>query len=899
MYGIDNNTVFFLRGDSYKDLSANNRAMTNYGSVIGGETSGKFGPGINFRGSRLTVANGTAGINWAGDFTVEWWECVYGSMTDPASGSLFYNRIATGSNFSGVLIGYIGTKIYTGNNTASWNGFSSTDSKSLTTNTWVHWAFVKQGTTWKSYRNGALYWSATNTVVPSACDNGLSIGAWYDGGTHANYNATICEYRVSNVARYNENFTPQTEPYSSIQIANPQKSGNNIVFELSKTPSETASKIDILTNGSIVKTQTTWSDSITMSLSSLNLTKAINDVEIRVYYFGNYYEKKSIKIFNDGSFVEAAKPDGIDSNTMLCLRGDSYIDLSPRSCTITNVNTNMVATGGKFGGKGINPVNGYMYSHNFFTGFDWSKDLTIEWWEFPVASFDKGAIFQNRSTTTTANTQLGLLVAYHGNTIWTGSATIWNGMNSVTSKDVTLNTWTHWAYVKQGSAWRSYKNGQLYWSATNAVVPNACDNGLTIGAWVSSASYDHGYNAIINDYCISNVARYSANFTPRQNPMTSVGVSNILFKDNLIACTLTKSSNETVSKIELLINGSPVKTYTTWTDSVELEIADNEVFMYGSNSIEVRAYYYNDYYVSKNLTITRTMDKLTNSATFEDVTNRFERIRLENEMITNTLARILASKGIAAGDNPKMSYLVTLVGQMSGAGSSDTTEYLNQISTLTSQVNNLTTEIENNKLALVNALMAKNIECSINEEYSSLIEKISLFNTVALKKYLYKEGDLCSSVTGGYRYSTAGTAADNAGYTKLAPIINTDNIEIKDTSTSIYGFGAITPVNKIDLSSYSSLIVDATVLSANLQGYSSCQLEAIIYSTEPDLTKWNYSNIGTRVTDAAASSATSGRRQMKLDISNLSGSYYILVRMISLYSAVQTRSERIHNIWLE
>lgn len=573
-YGIDNNTVFFLRGDSYLDLSANNRAMTNYGSVIGGETSGKFGPGINFHGSRLTVTNGTADINWTGDFTVEWWECVYGSMTDPASGSLFYNRITTGSNFSGVLIGYAGTRIYTGNNTASWNGFNSTESKSLTTNTWVHWAFVKQGTTWRSYRNGALYWSATNTVVPSACDNGLSIGAWYDGSTHANYNATICEYRVSNVARY------------------------------------------------------------------------------------------------------------------------------------------------------------------------------------------------------------------------------------------------------------------------------------------------------------------SANFTPRQTPMTSVGVSNILFKNNFIVCALTKSSNETVNKIELLINGVPVKTYTTWTDSVEFDITDNEMFVYGNNSIEVRAYYYNDYYVSKNLTITRTIDKLTNSATFEDVTNRFERIRLENEMIANTLARILASKGIAAGDNPKMSYLVTLVGQMSGTSSSNTTEYLNQISTLTSQVNNLTTEIENNKLALVNALIAKNIECSVDEEYSSLITKINLLEEIVGPRYLYKSGDICDSITGGYitKYS----------FTSASATYNTSDILIKANAGTSGGASVISTKSMIDITKYKYLKARVNINSASTNGGFMLYVKKT-FGTYP----WN-DNIA--VSDKYK---TLGAATITLDISTLSGSHYIALGIDAGSSGSATMSATVYELWLE
>lgn len=877
-YGIDTSTVFFLRGDDYVDLSNNNRAITNYSSKL--VSNGKFGSSINMANSRITCANATAEIDWSKDVTIEWWEYMTISAAASGIGGIFYNRIATGTGFYGVLIGWGSDKLYTGNTSTAWNGYNQMVAKNVTANEWVHWAFVKQGTSWKSFRNGVLYWSGTNTIVPSACDKGLTIGAWYDANITANYPGQICEYRISNIARYTSNFEVQTRPYTSIDIRGLEISENYFNFELSKTPGEITGRIEILCNDTVVTTMN-WSSTLSIDKSYFNLSEGVNNVKIKVNYANNYYEERNFKVSKDAKVLKAEPSDGIDKNTIFCLRGDTYTDLSENPKKIVTTGT-ALATNGQFGLKGINTNTGYMSIANCFKNFDWAGDFTIEWWEYPNGSFSKGALFFNRASTSSANTQHGLLMGYHGTMIYMSNASVWaNGFSGVTNKSVTLNTWTHWAFVRQGSTWKSYKNGTLFWTGTNTITPNACDNGLTIGAWIETATFDYGYNAIINDYRISNIARYTDNFTPRQAPFSSIGISDIVYSGNKIECVLSKNTNESFDKIEVIINGNVKKTYTSWTYDVDCDI---DTILYGDNTIEVKVYYCNNYSVSKKIIISKEFEtkvpKLPNNASFNEAIIQTTAANSLIKEASDALVQILNAKGVPAGENSKLTQLVCLVSKISNSDNDNVSEYISQISELTTQVNSLTVEAADNKLALVNALVAKNIECSIDEEYSSLINKINLFEEVVELYYLYKSGNTYDNITGGYvtKYS----------FTSASAIYNTSDILIKANAGSSGGASVISTKSMIDVTKYKYLKARININSASTNGGFMLYVKKT-FGTYP----WN-DNIA--VSDKYK---TLGAATITLDISTLSGSHYIALGIDAGSSGSATMSATVYELWLE
>lgn len=138
------------------------------------------------------------------------------------------------------------------------------------------------------------------------------------------------------------------------------------------------------------------------------------------------------------------------------------------------------------------------------------------------------------------------------------------------------------------------------------------------------------------------------------------------------------------------------------------------------------------------------------------------------------------------------------------------------------------------------------------------------FSTEAV--YLYIEGDICESLTGGYTAAAMRASSSDSGagvpavtYGESAMVILSD----KPTSTGAYRGGIVRTVNKIDCSGYSRLIFEGTVEGAEYQ-YNS----ATIYL---------WTEIGEYQSDNCAGSMkmSSGSNSVELDIASLTGSYYI------------------------
>ena len=64
MAGIDNNTLLYLRGDSFTDLSSNNVLVTNQNCILENNS-------IKFSDNSKLILNGIFDAEYIGDFTVE------------------------------------------------------------------------------------------------------------------------------------------------------------------------------------------------------------------------------------------------------------------------------------------------------------------------------------------------------------------------------------------------------------------------------------------------------------------------------------------------------------------------------------------------------------------------------------------------------------------------------------------------------------------------------------------------------------------------------------------------------------------------------------------------------------------------------------------------------------
>jgi hypothetical protein len=133
--------------------------------------------------------------------------------------------------------------------------------------------------------------------------------------------------------------------------------------------------------------------------------------------------------------------------------------------------------------------------------------------------------------------------------------------------------------------------------------------------------------------------------------------------------------------------------------------------------------------------------------------------------------------------------------------------------------------------------------------------------------YYFKDGDLCSEVTGGWvtTYNLGGYAS-GTGY---LPDSGGTTIGVKVTKTS--QAACVGTVNKIDLSKVSTLRIKVTSASA-------AETLAFRVLTEKNITKYS----------KTVSLVNKGGQEVTIDVSGLTGSYYLALVAIAVNASYLT-----------
>lgn len=214
-YGIDSNTKLLLHCDDYTDSSSYNRTITvGSTSYVAASTTAKFNNSLQFKKNTsgyIDIVIPELSDIIAGDFTIDFWDNRIAKINNSA---VFV--LGTNGNYS-LLGDYYTTSssskilIYASSNGSSWDiANMATMGNTVNVGSWVHRAIVKKDNTLLLFENGILVNSinnVSNIYVPS---NNLRLGVCW--GTYLY--AYVDEFRISSVARWTENFTPPTEPYS-------------------------------------------------------------------------------------------------------------------------------------------------------------------------------------------------------------------------------------------------------------------------------------------------------------------------------------------------------------------------------------------------------------------------------------------------------------------------------------------------------------------------------------------------------------------------------------------------------------------------------------------------------------------------------------------------------------
>jgi hypothetical protein len=151
-------------------------------------------------------------LSGTADFTIECWiyptaACLTGSQWGRGLWGVYANTTATTPRGQLRIAGTT-LNMYFNETGAGILGGSGTYSASgvIIANAWQHVAFVKSGTTYKTYVNGISVMSATSaaSIVTRPY---LEIGRCKDG-TQSNFLGNIDDFRLTSSARYLSNFTP-------------------------------------------------------------------------------------------------------------------------------------------------------------------------------------------------------------------------------------------------------------------------------------------------------------------------------------------------------------------------------------------------------------------------------------------------------------------------------------------------------------------------------------------------------------------------------------------------------------------------------------------------------------------------------------------------------------------
>ena len=207
---IDENTIFLLHGDSFTDSSPSGYRVRNTGVTLSTDKV-KFGTtSFCFDGNSWMKIE-LDEIKWADNFTIEFW--IYHTSAGKSYPTPF--SLSYPANY---YRGYYVHHDWWKNTTISAGNKQSSVSNSYTKDKWFHFAYVKSGTTISVYHDGTLVGTLDiSSGVSDTSAVNLIIGAMSQYGSPVSDTAILGymnEIRLSNVARYTANFTPQTEPYN-------------------------------------------------------------------------------------------------------------------------------------------------------------------------------------------------------------------------------------------------------------------------------------------------------------------------------------------------------------------------------------------------------------------------------------------------------------------------------------------------------------------------------------------------------------------------------------------------------------------------------------------------------------------------------------------------------------
>ena len=225
--GIDANTALMLHfdgsngGTTFTDNAPSPHTIMVSGNTNTSTAQKKFGTASGYfdgTGDFLRIATSGDGsyVMGTGNFTVDFWAYDV-KVADPDS-----TVVQIGRGQYGACIGYVHSggyfALYLSSSNGGWQIASATSMGALPGAAWAHYALVRNGNTWTTYKDGTQVSQFSSSASLYVGDEDMQIGryTYTDNSTTNEMEGYIDELRVSKgVARWTADFTPPTAPYST------------------------------------------------------------------------------------------------------------------------------------------------------------------------------------------------------------------------------------------------------------------------------------------------------------------------------------------------------------------------------------------------------------------------------------------------------------------------------------------------------------------------------------------------------------------------------------------------------------------------------------------------------------------------------------------------------------
>lgn len=536
MQGIDKHTVVYLKAEDFTDSSLNNIVINSGGTQI--IDDGYFGKCFNFTNinQRLRVPDGSYQLNdeWTIDFRL-----YMNSLSTPMSfdvvGKGYYQN--TVNNGFVIRITSIGTIHFMLTRGSTVRKELYTSSGTIKVNIWQHICIMYKNCNLSFYIDGKFI----NSLIDCEADiNGtgrdLILGGGWETDSSRTSNHRIDEFRISDVARWTEDFELPIEPYDySPNIEIIEQTEHHISFNVLANTT-TANKVKVYINDKIeIEYIDTFEDLIFDIIYDEKYIIGENEIKFVIEYNENKNVEKKVYHYRQR----------IDENTMFFLNGTDIVDSSYSPKTIINNGVTM-SEGGKFG-KFYNMSSGYLQIQNFNPHF---RNFSVEFYlklnenntqdvlfDTRVSSFNKGYLIY---------TEFKKLNFYLGPSSY----------SYIDYSSFDKNVYHHFAFeIKDYKYIKIYHNGKLKKEDT---LPELSQEHVSNNIYMSKRCDGGNYRFTheLSMFRISNMNIYNENFTPTNIPYCHEPILKVnQISENQLTISIDDMSN-VMNRLEIFINGA-------------------------------------------------------------------------------------------------------------------------------------------------------------------------------------------------------------------------------------------------------------------------------------------------------------------------------------------------------